>query len=170
MATTLLLTDALADELCEAVAAGVPLATAAQAAGIGASTLYAWVDAAARGEWHPGQPLDPESLARLARFSDGLKRARGTWEAEQVRSIREDAARVNSKTGQRDWRARAWLLNNHPATRQTYRQEHQLQVEQHTTITLERQDIDRVLEGSCSDAERLERLAVYEAALPPPRG
>ncbi len=124
MPVTLLLTDELANALAAAVAKGVPIETAAQAAGLGPHTLYDWLQAGRSGEWRSGNPVtNPENASRLAEFSELIASAQATWEAKQVQSIVEDADAYNQKTGLRDWRARAWLLNNHPRTRQRYRQE-----------------------------------------------
>ena len=127
MPRTLSLTKAVGDQLAAAVANGVPIQTAARAASIAPETVYQWLHAARDGHWpqHNGGRIRPSHLPLLERFAQQIATAQATWEAKQVTAIVEDAAAYNEKTGLRDWRARAWLLNNHPATRARYRQEHQ---------------------------------------------
>ncbi|HXJ29543.1 MAG TPA: hypothetical protein VNG35_02830 [Gemmatimonadales bacterium] len=127
MPTRLSLTKAVGDQLAAAVAQGVPIQTAARAASIAPETVYTWLHAARDGRWPQshGSPIKPQHATRLARFAQQIATAQAVWEAQQVAAIVQDAAAYNEKTGLRDWRARAWLLNNHPATRATYRQEHQ---------------------------------------------
>ncbi len=128
----LMLTTAIADELAAAVARGVPIETAAQAAGIGHTTVYRWIEIARDGYRRDGDPVTPQSLQTIGYFGEKIARAQAEFEAKQVSAIVEDADAYNSKTGQRDWRARAWLLNNHPRTRA--RQEHVSQVTTSGTI------------------------------------
>lgn len=134
MPATLSLTNALADELAAAVEAGVPIETAAQAAGISSTQFYEWLQAAQRGHWRNGFPADPESLRIITRFADLISRAQARFEARKVQNVARAAEVVNAKTGQVDWRADAWLLNNHPRYRKTYRQERQLEVHNSGTV------------------------------------
>lgn len=131
------LNDALADSLATAVAAGVPIETAAQAAGISARTIYGWLKAAEDGNWREGEPLDPQSLDAISRFSVLIRQAQAVFEAKQVQGVAEAAEAVNEKTGLRDWRARAWILNNHPRYRRTYRPERTVEMHQSGTVTHE---------------------------------
>lgn len=136
---TLLLTDALADSLAAAVAQGVPIETAAVAAGLGARTVFQWVQAAESGRWpQSDSPVGPQSKILLERFAQSIARAQAEFEAKQVAGIARAAEQVNEKTGQQDWRARAWLLNNHPRTRHTYHEAKELEVT-HTEPFLELQ-------------------------------
>lgn len=128
MPTTLLLTDALGESLAEAVATGVPIETAAVAAGLAPRTLYEWLKAAETGTWNTGSPVAPESRQALLRFLRLITAAQAQWEAKQVAGITRAAEERNEKTGQQDWRARAWLLNNHPRTRHTYHEAKELEV------------------------------------------
>jgi hypothetical protein len=132
---TLLLTDALADELAAAVEAGVPIETAAQAAGVSKGQFYAWLQAAERKIWPHGDPISEASLVSITSFADKVARAQARFEARKVQNVARAAEVVNAKTGQVDWRADAWLLNNHPRYRKTYRQERQLEV--HNTGTVQ---------------------------------
>lgn len=158
---TLLLTDALADSLAAAVAQGVPIETAAASAGVSGRQFYEWLVAAERGVWREGQPVSDDTKLRLSRFSQQIAAAQAEWEAKQVIAITEDAARYNEKTGQRDWRARAWLLNNHPRTRRTYHEAKELEVTTHNEPPLEQQLATK------ASTEELERWSAELAALPP---
>jgi hypothetical protein len=153
MPATLLPTDALADALTAAVAEGVPIETAVAAAGIAPRAFLEWFQAADRGAWRDGQPVEPATLERLTRFSHRVALAQAMWEAERVKAITQDAARVNEKTGQRVWRARSWLVNNHPRTGQTYHEAFELEAP--------RQDAFAELEwaSSLSDDELLAEQA-----------
>ena len=147
MPSTLKLTPELADALADAVRNGVPIETATTAAGIPKQLFYTWLQAAERKQWRAGSPeLPDQTLCLLADFSDRIACAQAEFEASQVASVVSAAQQVNEKTGLRDWRANAWLLNNHPRTRARYRQEHVAQVtttgtvHHEHTLTLEAPD------------------------------
>jgi hypothetical protein len=123
---TLLLTDDLADALASAVRRGIPIETATAAAGISPRQAYEWIAAAQRNSWHDGSPLSDHAKNMISSFSEKIRRAQAQWEATQVEAIGEDADAYNAKTGLRDWRARAFLLTNHPRTRARWGQ--------HTTV------------------------------------
>lgn len=137
MPATLKLTDELADALAESVRRGVPIETAVQAAGISRQTFYAWLQTAQSGQWPTGDPITDGSLNAIIAFSDKIRRAQAEWEAEHVKAIMDDAEAYNAKTGMRDWRARAFLLTNHPYTRKRWGQH--VEVEQHATVIHEHQ-------------------------------
>jgi transposase-like protein len=152
MPTRLSLTKAVGDQLADAVAQGVPIQTAARAASIAPETVYTWLHAARDGHWPQshGSPIKPQHLPRLARFAQQIATAQAAWEAQHIKAIVEYAAAYNERTGLRDWRARAWLLNNHPTTRDRYRQEHQKLVTVsgtvHHELSLAQAADDRALE------------------------
>lgn len=143
---TTLLTDALADQLAEAVSAGVPLETAAIAAGLNSHALHDWLQAAS-GTWRSGTPVSKTLHSRLISFSERIHRAQAEFEAKQVAGIAKAAEIVNEKTGQQDWRARAWLLNNHPRTRDRYHEVKQVQQEQFGTIVHEMKQVQQIAEA-----------------------
>lgn len=131
MPNTLTLTDSVAESIAAAVANGVPLETAAIAAGVGRSTVHLWVAAGETGQWpQNGSPVTETAKKVLVAFAASIQRARAEWEAKQIAAISEAAQTVNAKTGIREWRAGAWLLNNHPATRERYREHRQTTIEQ----------------------------------------
>src|SRR5258708_1420381 len=99
---TLLLTDALAESLADAVSEGVPIETAAQAAGVGHHTFFTWLQAAERGVWRDGQPVDPSTHRRLTAFAEQIQRAQAEFEARQVSGITRAAEERNEKTGLQD--------------------------------------------------------------------
>lgn len=127
------------DALLDAVEHGVPIATAAAAAEVSPSTIYEWLQVADSHTWRNGTPVTDAQLGRILRFSERFRGAQARWEQRLVRQLGEDADSVNEKTGQRDWRAKAWLLNNHPATRATYRQQREMTVTQQGTVSHEHQ-------------------------------
>lgn len=133
MPATLRLTDDLADALADAVRRGVPIETAAQAAGITDRTFYEWRKAAESGFWSHGDPVSPESLRAITRFARLLQVAEAEAEVDHITAIAEAGATVG-KSGVPEWRARAWLLNNHPRYRQRYRQHRETIVEQSGTV------------------------------------
>ena len=139
MAATLLLTDALAESIADAVSHGVPLETATQAAGISSRQCYEWIAAAERGAWHDGSPVRDDALRIITGFSEKIQRAQAEFEAKQIANIARTAEAVNEKTGIREWRAGAWLLNNHPRYRERYREHRQTTIEHQGTVTHEHQ-------------------------------
>lgn len=158
MPATLLLTPQLADQLAEAVEAGVPIETACQAAGISRVTFYDWLQTAQRETWHDGSPVKADSLEVIVAFASKVQRASAAFEAKRITAIARAAEAVNEKTGIPEWRAGAWLLNNHPRYRSTYRQERISQVEQTGTVRHEH---------SLAKALEPEQLAQAYAALEP---
>ena len=159
MPATLLLTNELGDALADAVRHGVPIETAVQSAGISRQTFYEWLRVAESGSttWSDGSPARSESLPAILAFSDKIRRAQADWEAEQVRAIRADAEAYNAKTGLRDWRARAFLLTNHPRTRKRWGQH--VEVEQHSTVHHEHTLVKTLeLEALEANLELLEQL------------
>lgn len=160
MPATLRLTPELAAELVKAVEVGVPIETASQAAGISEKTFYEWLQAGQRGTWTDGSPTLPDTRARLLDFSQQIRAAQARFEAKHIELIAEAAQSVNEKTGIREWRAGSWLLNNHPRTRERYRQHRELEVKNMGTIVHEHQL------ASGLDPQVLEQA--YDAlALPP---
>lgn len=148
------LTTELENELVDAVSKGVPVETAARAVGIGPSTLYGWLRIAKSGVWDSGDEVSESTKASLARFAERIAGAEAAFEALQVRRLAEAAEAVNEKTGLTDWRARAWLLNNHPRTRERYRQHKEVIVDSNSTVTHEH----RMVSGlQISELETLEQ-------------
>lgn len=160
---TLLLTEALSDEIANAVARGVPMHVACQAAGCSPSQIYEWLKAATRGTWHDGNPLSPQTQSRLTEFSAKIARARAEHQAAMIASIQHAATTVNPKTGTYDWRAADTILSKHPAYRSDW-YEHR-HVEQNVTVT-HRQEHEQALE--VYESLGLEGLDQLERMLPPP--
>jgi hypothetical protein len=132
VSATLLLTPAIGTELANAVRRGVPLETAATAAGISRSQVYTWLQVAQTQSWPSDNPVSDESLKSITAFAAQIRVAQAEFEADQVAGIAA-AAQVVGRSGVPEWRARAWLLNNHPRTRNTYHEVKQL--EQSGTVT-----------------------------------
>jgi len=125
--------------ILRAVSSGVPDAAAAQLAGIPGQTWRRWRLLAEQHatHWPDGSPIADATQTFLRSLSSDLANARAEFEAHQVESIAQAAEQVNERTGLRDWRANAWLLNNHPAYRQTYREFRELHVEQRGQVSHE---------------------------------
>jgi hypothetical protein len=115
-------TPAIADAIVGAVRRGVPPSTAARAAGISDATVLDWIQAPISGRWRTGDNVSDEYLAKLNEFRDRILHAQACYESELVQAISE-AGKTVGKSGVPEWRANAWLANNHPAYRKTYRQE-----------------------------------------------
>lgn len=128
MANTLSLTPGLEDSLVRAVESGVPIETAALAAGIGMKTFYRWLEIARDGQRADGVDVTPATVERCGQFGQRIREAQARHEAALVARIDAASQQYNAKTGVQEWRAGAWLLNNHPRTRATYRQERQVDV------------------------------------------
>lgn len=158
MPASLTLTPELAKQIANAVAEGVPLETAAAAARISTSEIHEWLAAAERGTWHNGSPVRATSHRILSAFSADIAAAQAEFESKRIRSIAEAAETINAKTGARDWRAGAWLLNNHPRYRERYR-EHK-QVETNATVDVRHVLVQRQVRELAT--EDLERLALPE--------
>jgi transposase-like protein len=133
MPAHLLLTPELAQSLANAVRKGVPIETAAQAAGVSPQQFYAWLRTAEHGTWPHGTPVDATSLNAITAFAEQIRTAQAEFEAHQVENVAA-AAEMIGKSGVREWRAGAWLLNNHPRYRERYRQHREVQVEQSGTV------------------------------------
>lgn len=87
--------DALGDQLCNLISAGVPMRVAARSLGIGRSTLYDWRNYGAQG-------IEP-----YVTFEAKLKRALSRAEASLTLNLVSAA--------KKDWRAAAWWLERrHP--------------------------------------------------------
>lgn len=162
---TLTLTPKLADQIAKAVANGVPLETAAIASGLRRAAIYDWLQAAESGSWPSTHtPVTRDSLRLLTAFSDQIQRARAEWEAKQIAAISEAAQQVNAKTGIREWRAGAWLLNNHPVTRERYREHRQTTIEQTGTIHHSHQLVRQLTDAQLVELEQ--QALVEQQALP----
>lgn len=154
---TLTLTPGLAQSLADAVRSGVPLGTAAVAAGVSRQAVEQWTRAGTRGTWDEGTPVDPASQPTLVAFVSLIAQARAEFEAKQIAAIAQAAQERNLKTGALEWRAGAWLLNNHPTTRETYREHREVEVHQTGSV-------DHVVRQLVEQASP-EQLDVWEAAL-----
>ncbi len=147
-----------------AIEKGVPPAQALTVAGVPTRTVYGWTWAMERGSWPDGSPLSADSRVLLTALTERIASARAKFESSAVEKIAEDADSRNEKTGQRDWRARAWLLNNLPHTRKTY---HEFR-EQQTTVNGQVNHSHRAV-SQMAGAEVVELLPdEWRALLEPP--
>lgn len=118
------LTPALEDAVIDALSKGTPISTALRAAGIRGDSFSKYMRAAETGVWHSGGPVNPETLARLQAFADRVAQTKAELEIKLLSGVVE-ASETVGKSGVREWRAGAWMLNNHPWWRETYRQDRQ---------------------------------------------
>lgn len=121
------LTAELTDEICESLALGAPVETAAEAAGIDHATLYRWIDRGIRGE---------EPYAALC---EAVMRARAKAELDLLRSA---AAGDEKGVSYGQARAACWLLERTRPTK--YGQRINLKLEEAVSEVLE------VVRGVCS--------------------
>lgn len=113
----------LREAVLDAVGAGVPLSVALQRAGYNPRIVADWAVAAETGIWRKSGHVVPEqTLEVIGGFLERLRVLLAKQEAELVESIRAAGNVVNEKTGQKDWRAHAWLLEHGP-TRANWRAE-----------------------------------------------
>ena len=115
-------TPGIADAIVSAVRRGIPPSTAARAAGINDATVLDWIAAPVTGRWRSGDALSDEYMSLLSDFRERILHAQAEFESELVEAISQ-AGKTTGKSGVPEWRANAWLANNHPAYRRTYRQE-----------------------------------------------
>lgn len=158
MPATLRLTDALADSLADAVRRGVPVETAAQAAGVSSAQYFAWLRAAETGLWQHGDPVPPDSLRTIQSFADKIARARAEHMEQMIASIQQCAVTPNEKTGLPDWRAADTMLSKHPVYRKVWREERQVNVTQSGTVQHEHQ-----MASKLPDAELEQAYAALKA-------
>ncbi len=160
----LYLTPTVKQQALDAIGKGVPPNAALVAAGVNTRTVYGWFWAMERKQWPDGSPVSDSTLATLTALTDEIAQARLTFESSRVQSIAEAAETVNEKTGQKDWRANAWLLNNLPHTRRTY---HEFR-EQQTTVNGQVNHSHRAV-SQMAGAEVVELLPdEWRALLEPP--
>lgn len=117
---------------------GVPLATACTIAGVDVRAVEMW-KAIAMGRqdtYQSGSPPGPEVREKMVLLVQELARAAAEREASAV-GIVADAAETTGKSGVKEWRAAAWLLNNHPAYREAWHEQREVSIEQTGTITHE---------------------------------
>jgi hypothetical protein len=148
----------LADEVIERIAdrvqKGVPLQTALKAAGVTDAMVREWERIA------NGSVADEEGLReRIVAFTGRIGQAQAECESLLVEGIAETSATIG-KSGLPEWRAGAWLLNNHPRYRDTYRQQRELKITSTPEPTLEQK---LVAEASL---EQLEAWAALELQSP----
>jgi len=133
------LTAKLADAVVERVRQGVPVWTALKALGVNDATVSDWLGIAEGGDWRAGTPPSDDTRAFLTEFKARCDQALADFEQDLIGEIRQ-AGRVTGKSGVPEWRANAWLANNHPALRRTYRQE-RLQVVEGGSVAIQHQHI-----------------------------
>ncbi len=148
------LTPAVVDAIVQRVEAGVPFTTAAVAAGVSLRTAEYWLEIAngKRTHWPDGTPVSEAVSGFLAPIAERIAVAQAQFEAEAVQSIAE-AGDMVGKSGIREWRAKAWLLNNHPGTRKQYHEHRELKVEHSGQVNHEHR-----IAAAMSEPELLEAL------------
>lgn len=106
MARPLALTNKRRDAITEAMLVGATMEVAADAAGIGTSTLYAWLARAreVRSELEAGAKPSSITKADKGRLEllEAVEKARATDEVNRLRRI--------SAAAEDDWKADAWML------------------------------------------------------------
>jgi hypothetical protein len=154
------LSPGVIETLASAKRRGIPTDTACELAGVSVSTFNEWlrIDRDALSTWHTGVPLSDEQKQSISALSSALRRAQAEWEAEALQAISE----YEDPKGGKDWRSKAWLLNNHPEWRHKYRQ-HREQVQIHQGQISHEHTLVRQM----SD-EQLDALGAHLAALPAP--
>lgn len=104
-----------------AVRVGVPIRTALVRAGWDSGHVARYRQAIKTGRWGTsGAMVKPETMEMLREFCADLDQALADFEAFHVEKLAEAAEQVNERTGQRDWRANAWMLEHHQATRENW--------------------------------------------------
>ena len=101
----------LRDALVAAVADGIPLSVAWKTAGLSRSTFQDWFAAATTGHGRNGSTVIAKSLPIIQGFCERIGQALAHHEAEMIQVITE-AARTINKSGVKEWRAAAWLLEH----------------------------------------------------------
>jgi len=165
MPTKLKLTPAVADAIVEAVRRGVPPGTAARAAGITDASLYAWLSAPVIGRWRNGSDMSQEAIELLSSFRERVDQASAEYEQGMIESIAR-AGTITGKSGVPEWRAHAWLANNHPHYRATYRPERVQVVQGDQNVAIQHKHIHTLVREL--DDTSLARMLTQEP-LPPPR-
>jgi hypothetical protein len=129
----------IADELVKLVRQGVPISRAARLAGVSSQVLSEWKAVAeGRPTWRDGTPVTDVSRNKIVTLFGRLAHAEAECARELVAGIQEAAKTANAKTGVPEWRAGAWLLNNHPAFRQEFHEHREVTVESNVNVTTER--------------------------------
>jgi hypothetical protein len=156
------LSPATESAILDAVRRGVPLNTAARAAGVSPETVRRWKliaesDATA---WPNGVPIADGTKEAILRFVQALARAQEQCRETLINSLYTCAVVPNEKTGLPDWRAADALLSKHPAYRAEWREERQVTVQSDSTIRVEHQLVRQL------DDAQLQALEQQLAALP----
>jgi hypothetical protein len=118
----------LADAIVTAVSNGQPVSVASTLAGLASGTITHWLTVARTGYWPDGSTPSPELLIAFQALSLRIQAARDAFVAKQVENIAA-AGEYVGKSGIPEWRARAWLLNNHPATRKDWHEYRETKLE-----------------------------------------
>lgn len=99
-------------------------------------------------------------MLQIREFADKIACARAQWEQTRIERIHAAADSHDQKDA---WRANAWLLNNHPATRQRYHEhrttssEQTIQVHHAHTLVRELSDAELLALDSPDEAPGLDR-------------
>jgi hypothetical protein len=151
-----MLSEDLVEQVASRVQHGVPLQTALKAAGVTDAMVREWERIA------KGVASDNEGTREwITAFSERIGRAQAECEATLVEGIVETSATIG-KSGLPEWRAGAWLLNNAPQYRDTYRQQREMRITREVPEHHEQQ----LVEQNEHDTALLEQWAELE--LPEP--
>lgn len=158
------LTAGVREAIVEAVRRGVPLATAARAAGVSERAIHGWLRVG-RGDattWTSDSSVAEVTLQECRAFFQAVEVARAACEMEHLRRIAQASAAPDPK-GRTDWRASAWLLNNSPAYRETYHEHRAMSIEGevtlHPAVRMIRALSDEQLLQEIEGIDKLPRLA-----------
>lgn len=163
------LTPAVVAAIVEATKKGLPRTTAARLAGVSTTQLRVWLTIGSGGaaSWPDGSTVEPETLTMLQDFAAKMKDAEAEFEAAMVEALLE-ASKTVGKSGVREWRAAAWLLERSPATRENWVPHREMTVDQHVTLHPAVREIRQLSDEEL--LERVEQLAIVPGsarALPP---
>lgn len=106
--------------IIEAIGEGVPITTAFTSLGFNEHLYWDWAHAADHGCWRAGQQIPEANLAIIRDFMAQARVAIAQLESKLVQRIVKAGETVNEKTGQIDWRANAWYLQNGPTRSRWY--------------------------------------------------
>jgi hypothetical protein len=123
-------TEAVQAKVLSEITEGVPLATALLAEGIDVKAFKLVLSVA------NGRKLAPEGMVLTEQFRQGLLdferdavQATAICEAQVAKKVYQASQQANERTGLNEWRSGAWLLNNSPATRQSWHEHKELAIE-----------------------------------------
>jgi hypothetical protein len=97
----------ITEAMASLIRSGVPISHAAAKCGVAYNTVCAWID---RAEPRDGDGISDAKRELYAHFKDTIQRARAEKVDALLRSIADAGNKRSKVTGQRDWKAHAWIL------------------------------------------------------------